>query len=40
MWAGLFSGKGAQEEGREAPTSEKAQGKAPAVELPPLEMDE
>ena len=35
MWPGCSLGQGAQEEGREAPTSEKAWGKAPAVELPP-----
>ena len=40
IWPGLFLGEGAQEEGWEAPTSEKAQGKAPAVELPPPETDE
>ena len=39
MWPGLFLGKGAWEEGREAPASEKAQGKSPAVEPPPPEMD-
>ena len=40
MWPGLFSGQGAREEGRGPPTSEKARGKAPAVELPPPETDE
>ena len=39
-WPGLFLGEGAQEEGQEAPTSETAWGKAPAVELPHPEMDE
>ena len=34
------SGQGAQEVGRELPTSENAWGKVPAVELLPGEMDE
>ena len=38
-WPGLFLGQAAQEEGREVPTSKKAQGKAPTVELLPPEMD-
>ena len=37
FWHG---GQGAQEAGLEPTTSEKAQGKAPAVEPPPPEMDE
>ena len=37
FWHG---GQDAQEEGREAPISEKARGKAPAVELLPPETDE
>ena len=37
---GFWHGEDALEEGREVPISEKAQGKAPAVELPPPEADE
>ena len=41
MWSGLFFlGQGAREVGQGPPTSEKAWGKAPTVEPPPLEMDE
>ena len=41
MWPRLwFLGQSAQEVGRGPPTSEKAPGKAPTVELPPPEMDE
>ena len=40
MWLGLFSGQGAREEGQGPPTRKKTWGKAPAVELPPPEMDE
>ena len=40
VWAGLFLGQGAQEEGRGLPTSEKAWGKAPTVEPPPPEINE
>ena len=39
VWPGLLSGQGAQEEGREAPASMKAQGKVPTVEPPPPETD-
>ena len=38
MGAKLLSGQGAQEERQEVPASEKAQGKACAVEALPLEM--
>ena len=37
--AKLLLGQGAQEEGWEAPTSEKAQGKARTMEMPPPEID-
>ena len=38
--AQVFLGQSAREEGRGPPASENAWGKAPAVEPPPLEMDE
>ena len=39
-WLGLCSGKGAREGGWEVPATEKARGKAPAVEPPPPEIDD
>ena len=40
MWSGLwFSGEGAWEVGRGLQASERAWGKVPTVEPPPLEMD-